>query len=73
LAKQIHPKGEKDMKVQVVRNGEGQVVCAVPVNPIGPNHVLIEPELEDGEQIEEVEVSMSAFLNTQELFKTYSS
>jgi hypothetical protein len=61
------------MKVQVVRNGEGQVVCAVPVDPIGPNDVLIEPELEDGEQVEEVDVSMTEFLDTQALFKTYNS
>lgn len=61
------------MKVQVVRNSEGQIVCAVPVEPTGPNEVLIEPELEDGEQVEEVDVSMSEFLDTQSLFKTYSS
>jgi len=62
--------GAEKMKVRVVRNREGRVVCAVPLETTGLNEVLVEPELEDGDQSEDVEIAVAELLNTEALFQS---
>ena len=58
------------MRVRVVRNSAGRVVCAVPLETTGLNEVLVEPELEDGDQSEDVEIVAAELLNTDALFES---
>jgi hypothetical protein len=62
------------MKLQVVRDRDGNVVCAVQsvVNG-GGDEVIIEPVLEDGERLEETEIAASELLDINSLFERRSS
>lgn len=61
------------MKVRVVRDRDGQVICAVPLEQTGLNELLAEPELEEGQHVEDIEVARSEVLDTERFFATYST
>jgi len=60
------------MKVRVVRDRGGQVVAMVAMEPINPDGVVIEPVLEEGEELEDVEATPGELLDPQSLFQRYS-
>jgi hypothetical protein len=59
------------MKVRIVRDREGQVLCIVPLESTG-NEVAVEPQLEEGREAEDVEVSRSDLLNLDRVFATFA-
>jgi len=58
---------ERDMRVRVVRDRSGRAVCAVQLEPIERGQVLADPILEDGEQVEDVELSDDSLLDPRRL------
>lgn len=60
------------MKVRVVRDRGGKVVCVVPMEQTALNEVLVEPVLEDGQQAEDLEVMRSELIDMEGFFATYS-
>jgi hypothetical protein len=57
------------MKVQVVRGADGEVLGAVAVEP-NPM-VFLEPEPEEGQQVEEVQTTVAELANPQQLFESH--
>lgn len=53
------------MKIRVVRDRDGQFVCAVPVDRTNLDEGLVEPELGDGQQVEEVEVAAGELVDVE--------
>jgi hypothetical protein len=56
------------VRVQIVRDPDGQVLSAVQMERTAFNEVLVEPVLEEGQQAEVVEVSRSELLDLERLF-----
>lgn len=54
------------MRIRVVRDRDGKVVCAVQAEQTEPGQVLIEPVLEEGERVEDIE-SDDAFLDAEKV------
>jgi len=57
------------MQVRLVRDRNGQVVCAVPLRQTSLDEVLVEPVLNDGEETEDVDVSAGELLDLGAFFE----
>jgi hypothetical protein len=57
------------MRIRIVRDSDGQLVCAVPLDRVNANEGLVEPELGDGHQAEDVEVSASELVDVERLLQ----
>ena len=60
------------MRFRIVRNRQGQVVCAAQMEQTALNEVLAEPVLEEGEQAEDIDVMSSELLDLERFFATYA-
>jgi len=53
------------MRIRVVRDRDGQFLCAVPLDRSNLDEGLVEPELEEGHEAEDVEVTAGELVNLE--------